>query len=88
MEDSQLPEVRLYVSHIEVLVKPCLKLLCGEMPSMEIVHSQEWLQEFTVRPRQFSLIKCKYEAPWLNRVNGSIQFTELIQESSIVLSDS
>lgn len=88
MEDSQLPEVRLDVSQLEVLVKPCMKLPCGEMPSMEILHTQEWLQEFSVRPRQFSLIKCKYEAPWLNRVNGSIQFTELVQESSIVLSDS
>mmetsp|Transcript_11484 Transcript_11484/g.22570 ORF Transcript_11484/g.22570 Transcript_11484/m.22570 type:complete len:141 (+) Transcript_11484:161-583(+) len=83
MEDSQLPEISLECSDIEVFVKPCFKLPAGEMPSMEIKHTKEWLNEFT-----FSLIKCKFEAPWLMRVKGSIQFTEQVQEASIVLSDS
>jgi tetratricopeptide (TPR) repeat protein len=88
MEDSPLPEVRLDIPDVDVLVKPCFKLPVGELPSLEIKHTQEWLKEFTVKCRQFSLAKCKYEAPWLNRVNGSIQFTEQVQESSLVLSDS
>lgn len=88
MEDSQLSDVALDIPDVEVYIKPCFRLTAGDSPSMEIKHTKDWLNEFTVRPTQFSLIKCKFEAPWLMRNKGSIQFTEQVQETSIVLSDS
>lgn len=86
--DSKLPEVPLGIPEVSVVIKPCFNLPITELPSMKIPHSKAWLREFTVKSRQFSLVKCKYEAPWLFRVKGNIQFTEQVYEAVINLTES
>lgn len=46
------------------------------MPSMDFSVEPKVLEYFKMRA-----VKCKPEAPWLNRVNGTIQFTEELHEA-------
>ncbi|OMJ76350.1 hypothetical protein SteCoe_24292 [Stentor coeruleus] len=46
-----------------------------EMPSMDFDIEDSILQQFAMKN-----IKCKPEAPWLNRVQGMIQFTDEVQD--------
>jgi hypothetical protein len=44
------------------------------LPSLEFDIEESVLDYFTIKA-----VKCRPEAPWLNRVNGTIQFTEDMQ---------
>lgn len=46
------------------------------MPTMDFEVEPKIMDYFKMRA-----IKCKPEAPWLNRVNGTIQFTEELHEA-------
>lgn len=46
------------------------------MPTMDFGVEAKVLDYFKMRA-----VKCKPEAPWLNRVNGTIQFTEELHEA-------
>ncbi|OMJ87536.1 hypothetical protein SteCoe_10711 [Stentor coeruleus] len=55
-------------------VRPCISLPKPCLPIFEFDIEEEILKLFTV-----NTVKCKPETPWLNRVKGSIQFTDEIQ---------
>ncbi|CAG9315165.1 unnamed protein product [Blepharisma stoltei] len=58
-----------------VLVRPSFSLPKPLLPSMEFQTEDFIFSHFTVKS-----VKCKPEAPWLNRVKGAIQFTEKVQD--------
>ena len=57
-----------------LLLRPSFALPKGEMPKMDFGVESQVLARFHVKH-----IKSKPETPWLNRVKGSIQFTDEIQ---------
>ena len=77
------PSIAIEIPPIEVQIKnsnivqlfPAFDLPKIRMPSMSFKIDDTILREF-----QMKHVKCKPEAPWLNRVKGMIQFTEEIQE--------
>jgi hypothetical protein len=58
-----------------ILVRPSFSLPSVEMPTLDFPFEPCILQQFLLKN-----IKCKPEAPWLNRVQGMIQFTDEVQE--------
>ena len=69
-----LRELKVAECH-PVLVRPSFGYPLVQMPSMEFTIEDPILENFAVKT-----VKCKPEAPWLNRVKGTIQFTEEIRE--------
>ena len=63
-----------------IYVRPSFTYPFITPPSMEFSVESPMLEHFSVKS-----VKCKPEAPWLNRVKGIIQFTEEIRE---ILSES
>lgn len=80
------PSIAIEIPPIEVQIKnsnivqlfPAFDLPKIRMPSMSFKIDDTILQEFAIKH-----VKCKPEAPWLNRVKGMIQFTEEVQEIDI-----
>ena len=58
-----------------IYVRPSFGYPFIPLPSMEFSVEDSILDKFSVKN-----VKCKPEAPWLNRVKGTIQFTEEIRE--------
>ena len=58
-----------------IQVRPCFSLPNHIKPVMDFVVEDSILDNFLVKS-----VKCKPEAPWLNRVKGTIQFTDEIRE--------
>lgn len=58
-----------------IMIRPSLSFPKSSLPSMEFKSEDYVLDHFSVKS-----VKCKPEAPWLNRVKGAIQFTEEIQD--------
>jgi tetratricopeptide (TPR) repeat protein len=56
-------------------IRPSFSYPSIALPSLDFHTEASLLNEFLVKS-----IKCKPEAPWLNRVKGTIQFTEEIRE--------
>ena len=70
---SEFPLIKVEVGNAHsVMIKPAFGLPKVLPPSMDFGKEKEILLHFKV--------KCKPEAPWLNRVKGAIQFTEEIQD--------
>lgn len=69
-----LKELKISEAH-PVFVRPCFGLPMSIKPSMDFNVEETILDNFLVKS-----VKCKPEAPWLNRVKGTIQFTEEIRE--------
>lgn len=69
-----LKELKIAESH-PVFIRPCFGLPMSIKPSMDFTVEETILDNFLVKS-----VKCKPEAPWLNRVKGTIQFTEEIRE--------
>ncbi|CAG9323159.1 unnamed protein product [Blepharisma stoltei] len=81
---SNFPLITLPFSNIPQLeARPAISLPRVRLPSFEF-QIEEKVKEFF----DFTKILPKPEAPWLNRVRGSIQFTENIVEFDIDPSDS
>ena len=57
-----------------ILLRPSFSLPKIELPRMEFDTEKQLLERFLVKT-----VKCKPETPWLNRIKGSIQFTDEIQ---------
>ncbi|OMJ68126.1 hypothetical protein SteCoe_34512 [Stentor coeruleus] len=55
-------------------VRPCIMIPKSGLPSFDFGIEEEIFKFFTL-----NTVKCKPETPWLNRVKGSIQFTDEIQ---------
>ena len=55
--------------------RPSFSLPSVELPGIEFGVDEEVINRF-----QIKALKCKPEAPWLNRVQGMIQFTDEIQD--------
>ncbi|CAG9333091.1 unnamed protein product [Blepharisma stoltei] len=73
---SRFPMARIKVKNTNpVLIRPTFNLPRIRLPVMDFQTEDFILDQFGVKS-----IKSKPEAPWLNRVNGGIQFTENIQE--------
>ena len=68
-----MAKVRIGKSH-PFLVRPSFSLPKVELPRIEFEIEQNLLEKFQVKS-----VKCKPETPWLNRIKGSIQFTDEIQ---------
>lgn len=72
-----------------IYLRPSFNYPNATLPSMDFNIEDNVLDNFLVKS-----VKCKPEAPWLNRVKGTIQFTEEIRElqsesvASTVKSDS
>ena len=60
--------------NVEILVKPSISLPRPTLKNLEFDMESEILEYFKIE-----CVKCKPETPWLNRVKGSIQFTDEIQ---------
>ena len=58
-----------------IQVRPCFSLPNHIKPAMDFSVEESVLDNFLVKS-----VKCKPEAPWLNRVKGTIQFTDEIRE--------
>ena len=58
-----------------ILIRPSFALPAIELPTLDFPFEECILEQF-----QLKIIKCKPEAPWLNRVQGMIQFTDEVQE--------
>ena len=58
-----------------VRVRPCFSLPNHIKPNLDFGVEDSVLDNFLVKS-----VKCKPEAPWLNRVKGTIQFTDEIRE--------
>lgn len=72
---SNFPMVKVKIgSSTPVLIRPSFSLPKIDMPRMEFESEQAIFDKFIVKS-----VKCKPETPWLNRVKGSIQFTDEIQ---------
>lgn len=69
-----LKELKIAECH-PVFIRPCFGLPLHIKPSMNFFIEESILDQFL-----FKSVKCKPEAPWLNRVKGTIQFTEEIRE--------
>ena len=69
-----LTEVKIGDCH-QFFIRPSFNYPFITLPSLEFNTEQNILNEFLVKS-----VKCKPEAPWLNRVKGTIQFTEEIRE--------
>lgn len=69
-----LKELRIGECH-PVYVRPSFGYPFIQMPVMDFFIEDSILENFAVKS-----VKCKPEAPWLNRVKGTIQFTEEIRE--------
>lgn len=73
---TNYPKKELKVSDCyPVNVRPSFSLPYIPLPSMDFFIETHILDNFLIKS-----IKCKPEAPWLNRVKGTIQFTEEIRE--------
>jgi tetratricopeptide (TPR) repeat protein len=72
--ENCLRQVKLADCH-PVLVRPCFSIPTSIKPSMDFVIEENILDNFLVKS-----VKSKPEAPWLNRVKGTIQFTDEIRE--------
>ena len=57
-----------------IYLRPSFSLPLPDLPNFEFEVEENILQCFTI-----NTVKCKPETPWLNRVKGSIQFTDEIQ---------
>ena len=66
--------VKIHECH-PVYIRPSINFPFIQLPSMDFFIEKPMLDNFT--PKN---VKCKPEAPWLNRVKGTIQFTEEIRE--------
>ena len=62
----------------QILLRPSFSLPKIELPRMEFDIEKKLLERFLVKA-----VKCKPETPWLNRIKGSIQFTDEIQNMEI-----
>ena len=69
-----LTEVQIGDCH-KFYIRPSFSYPFITLPSLEFNIETNILNEFLVKS-----VKCKPEAPWLNRVKGTIQFTEEIRE--------
>jgi tetratricopeptide (TPR) repeat protein len=69
-----LKELKVFECH-PVYVRPSFNYPYIQQPTMEFGTEDFVLDKFSVRS-----VKCKPEAPWLNRVKGTIQFTEEIRD--------
>lgn len=67
----------------EIKMRPAISLPRVRLPSMEF-KIEEKVKDFF----DFSKISPKPEAPWLNRIRGSIQFTDSIVEMEVEMSES
>ncbi|CAG9313397.1 unnamed protein product [Blepharisma stoltei] len=80
---SNFPLITLPFSNIPKLqARPAISLPRVRAPSLEL-NVEEKVKDFF----DFSKISPKPEAPWLNRIRGSIQFTENIVEFDVDPSD-
>ena len=70
----ELKLVKIHECH-PVYIRPSINFPFIQLPSMDFFIEKPMLDNFT--PKN---VKCKPEAPWLNRVKGIIQFTEEIRE--------
>lgn len=72
---SVFPMAKVKISDCHcLLLRPSFSLPKIEMPKMEFGIEPSILNRFCVKN-----VKCKPETPWLNRVKGTIQFTDEIQ---------
>lgn len=69
-----LREVQIGDCHA-IFVRPSFSFPFVKLPNLEFNTESSILDNFLVKS-----VKCKPEAPWLNRVKGTIQFTEEIRE--------
>lgn len=69
-----LREVKIGDCHA-IFVRPSFSFPFVSLPNLEFQTENSILDNFLVKS-----VKCKPEAPWLNRVKGTIQFTEEIRE--------
>ena len=73
---SEFPLVRASVGSASAIsLRPSFGLPAVEMPEIEFEVDDEVVGRFQIKN-----LKCKPEAPWLNRVQGMIQFTDEIQD--------
>lgn len=72
---SSFPMAKVKIGDCQpVLLRPSFSLPKVDLPRMEFSSEKFLLNKFCVKT-----VKCKPETPWLNRIKGSIQFTDEIQ---------
>ena len=73
---SEFPLVNVSIGQSSsIFIRPSFTLPAIELPNIEFETDEIFLTQFSLKS-----IKCKPEAPWLNRVQGMIQFTDEIQD--------
>jgi tetratricopeptide (TPR) repeat protein len=72
---SVFPMAKVKIADCQaLLLRPSFNLPKGDMPKMDFGVESQVLARFHVKH-----VKCRPETPWLNRVKGTIQFTDEIQ---------